>query len=280
MPTDTLSPELVQDIQRALRNGRPVEGTINDLRGATLPGLLEYQCLRWAHFSELPAFPRSIAESTLGQSLLDVPCELGLRSSGRPKSPPRDTNPHEAEFYLVREEADILDNQLFDEFLIRFEFSAKRAGLPKQTAIELHSALLEMAANTVNHAQSPVPALVGYEVRGDAASFCVVDVGRGILKSLQDNPDYSHLTLHAEAIRIALHDGVSRVTGPFRRGYGFSTVFKSLIAQWGELRFRSGEGLITMHGMKFGADCGEERHFPFLSGFQVSVCCRTKPPGP
>ena len=57
-------------------------------------------------------------------------------------------------------------------------------------------------------------------------------------------------------------------------GFGFHQVFKSLAAQWGQLRFRSGEGCIRMDGTGLDADRGEERDLPYLGGFQVAVCCR------
>lgn len=277
MKTGTLDIELVQDIQRALRNGRPITEAIGNLKRASLPGIMEYGCLKWAHPGCLPSLHRSVTESTIGQALKEVRSELGLRDKGPENAPPRDTQPRDAEFYVVRHEDDVVDNRHFGEYLIRFEFGAKRIGLPKQTAIELHSALIEMTTNVVRHAKAPVAALVGYEIRESAATFCVVDVGRGVLESLRENPRYSHLDVHSEALRAALHDGVSGVVGSHRSGFGFSTVFKSLAAQWGQLRFRSGEGVITMHGMELDADQGQERDLPFLQGFQVAVSCRTKP---
>jgi hypothetical protein len=127
-------------------------------------------------------------------------------------------------------------------------------------------------------AQFQVASLIGYEVRGHVAQFCVVDVGRGVLESLRENPAYSDITVHSDAIKMALHTGVSRVVGQNRRGFGFNTVFKALTEQWGQLRFRSGEGVITMNGMGLDADQGQERDLPYLSGFQVAVACRTSAP--
>jgi hypothetical protein len=109
-----------------------------------------------------------------------------------------------------------------------------------------------------------------------------VDVGRGVLTSLRSNPAYQHLQADKDAIREALHDGVSRY-GPNRGGLGFRQVFKALLDQWGYLRFRSGNGSITMDGSDLDADKGEARYPPSLPGFQVTVCCRTSealPPAP
>jgi hypothetical protein len=278
MKSDILCVELVQDIQRALRNGRPIEQTVGGLRQASLPGIMEYGCLRWSNRKIVPPLPPAIVSSPLGIALQEVRSELGLRQRGGDKVPPRDTRSREFEFFLVAQEADVV-NQLFGEYVLRFDFAAKRIGLPEKTADHLQAALHEMAANAVTHAKAPIPALIGYEVRGHTATFCVVDVGIGVLESLHSNPAYRQLSVHSEAIRTALQDHVSCVVGDFSRGNGFRSVFKSLVEQYGDLRFRSGEGCVRMHGMDLDADKGKElRSLPYLPGFQVAVSCRTRPP--
>ena len=104
-----------------------------------------------------------------------------------------------------------------------------------------------MAENAVIHAEAPTASLVGYQVLSGVALFSVVDVGIGVLSSLRSHSAYTHLQLHNDAIRAALHDGTSRF-GPNIRGLGFHQVFKALSEQWGFLRFRSGHGCITLTG--------------------------------
>ncbi len=276
-----LTLKMVLDIQRALRNGRPVVDAVASLTQASLAGIMEYGCLRWIAPNAAPALPAAIVYSTLGMALQEVKSPLGLRQHGTDKAPILDTNPREIEFFVISDIADVVDNRLFGAYLLRFEFGAKRIGLPLKTAVKLQAALHEMAVNAVTHARAPVPALIGYEVRGSAATFCVADVGIGVLKSLGGNPAYSQLSIHSEAIRLALQDDVSSVTGDFRRGNGFRSVFKSLAEQYGLLHFRSGEGCVEMHGMDLDADKGEERRsLPYLDGFQVAVSCRTRPISP
>jgi hypothetical protein len=273
-----LDVKTVLDIQRALRNGRPVEDAVSRLTRASLPGIMEYGCLRWVDPQAVPPLPSAIVQSPLCIALQQVKTPLGLRHRGAERVAIRDTNPRDYEFFVVAEESDVVDNQLFGEYLLRFEFGAKRIGLPLKTALNLQAALHEMAANAVTHARASVPALIGYEVRGPAATFCVVDVGIGVLASLRSNPAFGHLAIHSEAIRLALRDNVSSVTGDFRRGNGFRSVFKSLAAQYGMLHFRSGEGSVEMHGMDLDVDKGEERRsLPYLTGFQVALSCRTRP---
>jgi hypothetical protein len=111
-------------------------------------------------------------------------------------------------------------------------------------------------------------------VTPEAALFTVVDAGIGILASLRSQPAYQHFQVHLEAIRAALHVGVTRF-GPGQGGFGFADVFKSLATDSGLVRFRSGEGCISMDGTDLDADTkGNETFPPALPGFQVTVCCR------
>ena len=191
MDLTTLDTALVQDLQRAYRNGRPITEVIANLNRASLAAIMEYGCLRWAIPEAFPPLPSTIIQSSIGRSLVEVRSELGLRETGPQKIPPKDTSPGEAEFYVVAGEEDILENRYFGEYLVRFEFSVNRSGFPRRTAVALQAGLEEMAANVVNHAKTPVPALIGYQVTGSVAQFCVVDVGRGVLQSLRENPIFA-----------------------------------------------------------------------------------------
>jgi hypothetical protein len=175
------------------------------------------------------------------------------------------------EFTTVWEENDTLESA-WENYLHRFERSAKAAGFKVDSALNLQSALHEMATNAVIHSRASVPALVGYAVTESRAMFSVVDVGQGIVASLTSNPKYAHFTEPVEAIQKALQTGVTcRVDDS--GGFGFSTVFKALAEAWGQLRFRSGNGCVTMDGIDLDVD-KSVRHFPPpLPGFQVSVCC-------
>jgi hypothetical protein len=171
------------------------------------------------------------------------------------------------------------EDEELEQFEIRFDRSAQCVGFTDKTAHALHAALHEMAENAVIHAEAPTGILLGYQVAAGVALFSVADVGIGVLASLRSHPAYQHLELHKDAIRAALHDGTTRF-GPNTRGLGFRHVFKALAAQWGHLRFRSGNGCITLNGEGLDADQGEESFPPFLPGFHVTICCRTGEPQP
>lgn len=271
-----LTVKLVEEIQDAVRLGRSVESAVTNLQAATLPALVEYGCLRWASNGAMPPIPESIVQSALGQALMQVPCDLGLRSTGPPKPRLQRIDTQAVEFHVVEGRAGIEDTE-WAQFEIRFDRSAQSVGFSAKTAHALQGALHEMADNAVIHAQAPVGILVGYAVEDNMAMFSVADVGIGVLASLRSHPAYLQLQLHNDAIRTALRDGTSRF-GPNTRGLGFRQIFKALAAQWGHLRFRSGNGCVTLNGHGLDSDKGEEAFPPELPGFQVTVCCRTSAP--
>lgn len=98
-----LTAELVEELQQALRRGRGVAGHVAGLRGATLAGLLEYGCLRYAVGDDavLPQLPPAVLSGALGQALLAVRSPLGPRTSGAQKSPVRAVGVREAEFHVL-----------------------------------------------------------------------------------------------------------------------------------------------------------------------------------
>jgi hypothetical protein len=249
---------------------------VSGLKGATLPGLLEYGCLRWARREgTFPALPQAIAASELGRALDAVPSDLGLRSNGLQKSLPRRLDPQVAE-YLALEGEDDLAGEGWKLFAGRFDASARSIGLSFDTAAKLQLALYEMAENAVIHAEASA-ILVGYHASQGKALFCVADVGIGVLATLRKNPAFSGLKLHNEAIRAVLQDGAtSRLPSEGGGGFGFRQVFTSLADQWGSLRFRSGEGCVTMEGPDCDANRGGMTHPPPLPGFQVTLCCCTQ----
>ena len=211
--------------------------------------------------------------------MLDVLSELGLRSTGKPKASVMRFDTRPIEFHLVPPETHFNEDLEWSNFCHRFELAAREVGFSKDAAINLHSALFEMAENAVIHSRTPVAPLVGYEVGSKRAMFTVADVGIGVLESLRSIRQYASLTEDVDAIQLAMQNGVtSRQDGS--GGTGFNSVFKALAEQWGHLRFRSGNGCITMDGTHLQANkC--RRHFPLpMRGFQVSVCCHANDSAP
>ena len=273
MNRDWLTVQLVEQLQERIENDQEISSIVASLRGATLPGLMEYGCLRKALVNSIPSLPPAIVSSTIGKALSAVPSALGLRTVGAARPARRRIDVQPAEFYVASSEDDLEDN--WKAFSIRFARSAEKVGLKKLVANGLRASLHEMTENALIHSQSDIPVLVGYRVLEGTAQFCVADVGIGVLASLQSCSDFSHLRFDHQAIKEALRDGVSRL-GRNRGGMGFPQVFKSLAEQWGVLRFRSGEGCIVMDGTDLETDRGSEHFPPGLPGFQVTVTCRSR----
>lgn len=267
-----LTTEIVEELQQAAVAGQSVDTFVELLESATLPGLLEYGCVR-RQLPALPVLPSRIFSSPLGRALQEVRSELGLRATGPQKTPPR-TITSESHEFIVLEGTDPTTNQEWDAFLVRFRQSIKSVGFEMEKAKGISAALGEMADNAVLHSNTLVGILVGYQAIEDACVCCVADVGDGVLKSLSSNEAYCHVRTHKEAIRLALRSGVTRF-GPGQGGLGFNSVFKALAAMSGTLRFRSGEGCVTMDGTHCDADKGIESYVTFRQGFQVTICCRT-----
>lgn len=270
MGASVLTVEIVEQLQQAAVSGSNIDSFVSALKSATLPGLLEYGCARWQQNS-LPPLPSAITHSPLGLSLNEVRSELGLRSTGDQKRPPRTIAAHDHEFFVLEGDNPTVQ-QFWTEFRIRVRQSAKVVGFSSEKAIGIAASFGEMADNAVVHSNSPVGILAGYQATAGAITCCVVDVGDGVLASLRTNDAYHDLKTHKDAIRKALEAGVTRFSDG--GGLGFYRVFKSLAAMWGTLRFRSGEGCVTMDGNDFEADHGTDDFVLNRAGFQVTICCR------
>lgn len=277
MPASRLTTGLVESLQQLRRKGKPVADAVAGVQSATLPAIAEYGCLRWNSPEDFPALSDSIIATPLGQALHQIRTELGLRGDGDTQRQIKSLKPRPVEFYTLQRGVDLDVDVEWLNFEQRFERAAQSVGFPRTAAANLHSALFEMAENAILHSQAPVPPLVGYEVASGRAMFVVADVGIGVLASLRANPKYSQLPNDVDAIQLALQTGVTCRRDEIG-GLGFNSVFKALAEQWGELRFRSGNGCITMDGLDLAID-RSRRHRPLpIPGFQVAVCCRIAAP--
>jgi anti-sigma regulatory factor (Ser/Thr protein kinase) len=266
-----LTVSLVEELQQLAATGRDVEQVVAGLMSATLPGVMEYGVLR-STIPGIPDLPSAIQTSAIGRALQLVRTPLGLRNTGQQRQPPRNMTANEFEFFVL-EGSDAQETQDWNEFLVRYRQSAAAVGFEMPQAIQLGAALHEMADNAVNHSEATDGILVGYHAVRGKAICCIADIGIGVLASLTQCAAYNYLTTHRDAVRLSLQNGVSR-HGPNQGGLGFNQVFKSLAAAYGTLRFRSGQGCVTMDGRDLDCDQGEESFVVDRAGFQVTICCR------
>ena len=266
-----LTVDLVEDIQLALQQNKPLGPTIQSLKRTTLPAIMQYRCLQEFTNGTLPELPQLILSTPIGKALLQIEAHLRAQSS---PTPPRIKNVdcRSVEFSSVTAAQD-LETEAWGLFQARFNRSVQSVGFARPTADLLQGALYEMSENAILHSKAKSPIIVGYCILPDSVQFSVADSGIGVLASLRSHPDYASLDTHTEALRKALQDGVSRF-GSRRGGLGFRQVFKAIAAEWGLLRFRSGEACILIDGNECDADKGTESFVQNLPGFQVTVSCR------
>lgn len=267
-----LTADLVEKLQRSQAKGKDVSKIIGGLQSATLAGLVEYGCLRFTFPQQFSQLPELILNSELGRALANVRCPLGAGADGPAPGPVKSIQPRPVEFFALVSELET-DSTEWNNFCHRFESGVKQAGFGSRTALHLHFALHEMATNATIHSNSPAGTLVGYEVEAGSAAFSVVDVGDGVLASLRSSPRFERIARDVDAIQKALRPGVSRLG---RGGTGFAQVFKAVAEDWGELRFRSRNGCVSMNGRGLNHEDDVKRSWPpVIPGFQVSMSCRS-----
>ena len=178
------------------------------------------------------------------------------------------------EFWPAPREDEISD-QGWLLFQGRFKRSLQQRGFGTKMALALSKAMGDMADNVVQHSAkttaSSAPGIVGYHVGARSMTYAVADVGRGVLDSLRENPKWSGLQNSKIALREAICNFATR-RADRKVGNGFQDVHKSLVDLNGDLRFRSGDGVLTMKGASERREGVGEFTAP-LCGFQLCVTC-------
>lgn len=164
----------------------------------------------------------------------------------------------------------------FSLFLERFCRSLKAQDFPKEFANALAQVMDEMADNVLQHS-GPIAdgfsGIGGYHVEANRAGFAVVDIGCGILSSLNGSSTWKHLSTARDALRAIVAEGASSRTGQ-GPGEGFKQLFASLIDHNALVRLRSDDSVLIVADGRNEREGGELRS-PILRGVQVSVSCAT-----
>jgi hypothetical protein len=169
-------------------------------------------------------------------------------------------------------------NTLWDQWAKHAENAAVASGLPRSLAVSLIGALGELQDNVFEHSGCPITGLVAYGARNGAFEFVVADAGRGVLASLRENSEFSHLADSGTALRIAASDGASRYARSTGHGYGISQVFRALANNAAELRFRSGDHALRLWGDSPSLTGQVElTQKAWLDGLTITVRCATGP---
>ena len=169
---DWLTVELVEELQNLLDAPQTIQNVVAGLRGASLPGLLEYGCLRWSQGDgKLPPLPEAVCNSDIGRALNEVRSDLGVRASGPPKQALKRLDVQPVEFCTLHSDSDLQSSE-WQEFVIRYERSTIDCGFSKATAMKLHAALYELADNSVIHSTASTDTLVGYRALPEVSHTC------------------------------------------------------------------------------------------------------------
>lgn len=164
---------------------------------------------------------------------------------------------------------------MWDQWTVHAENIAKSKGLNAHVIASLMGAMGEIQDNVYEHSGAPQTGLVAYAVTPNSFEFVVADRGVGVLQTLRQNPRYADIPDAGAALEEVIKDGVSRFPSETGRGQGFNQLFRALVGQNAELRFRSGDHALTMrptsdalHGETVLAQVAA------LHGFAVSVFYR------
>ncbi len=170
----------------------------------------------------------------------------------------------------------VRDDPARTRFLMAARKAAEAAGFPVATAQSLAAAMREMESNVHEHSGKAPTGLIAFQTLPLDFEFVVADAGVGVLATLRQAPEFTHLSDHGRALYAALQEGVSRYGRLSGRGDGFRDLFRGLADLNADLRFRSGDHALTISGPQPGlkkAALGQKAHF---QGFLASVRCQIR----
>jgi anti-sigma regulatory factor (Ser/Thr protein kinase) len=158
-------------------------------------------------------------------------------------------------------------------FKIEAHKAALAVGLPSAVAAQLVGALEEMQSNVYDHSGSSSTGIALYRATVRRFEFVITDRGIGAMQSLRLCPEYTNLDDPAEALRMALTEGVSRYGSGTDHGKGFRPLFIGLANLNGSLRFRSDTGMLTLDGENPAAITPRLATRAAVNGFFAAIIC-------
>jgi hypothetical protein len=187
----------------------------------------------------------------------------------RPRRPADAMSAPVSEMWAIESEDDVVgtDWVLFQD---RFRRTATRHGFSSSLGAALSRALAEMADNVYQHSGG-ARGLAVFHFDDKRVSWCVADVGQGVLGSLRSSERWSHLQNARDALVAVWHEGATRRPGS-STGDGFRQVDRSLAALSGHLRFRTDDAVLELAGTN-GALRPTSRTNPMLPGLQIAATC-------
>jgi hypothetical protein len=241
----------VPEIHRLLTSGRPE--TVEKLRGAEV-SLTVTLFLALALHAARQSGDAALAELIAGLGFPGVAgAKRCLEYRGQRLSPdPFGAPPFD--LYRIGSKQELLSPE-WSLFYDRFRRSAAN-GRTSAMFRGVGGVLGEMGDNVVWHAftaeDKPCPALAGFHITKDAASFCVADLGQGFLRSLQRDVRWRALASDSEALDAVVNKHATSRQGE-QAGGGFRQLFNSLLDFNGLVVLRSGSCTYRLE------NCGDAR---------------------
>ena len=181
------------------------------------------------------------------------------------------------DLYRIGSKADLLCEQ-WSLFCDRFRRSA-HGGRNGDMYVGVAGVLWEMADNVVWHAyeahDKPCPAIAGYHITKDTASFCVADCGQGFLRSLQLSPQWAGLKTDHDALDAVVNKHATSRIGE-KEGGGFKQLFNSLLDFNGLVILRSGSSAFRMENTPASTRRGTASNFIHVPGSAVTTVISTR----
>lgn len=120
-----------------------------------------------------------------------------------------------------------------------------------QDLFVLGNSMAELMNNIFDHSNSKIPGytFTQYNTRSNSIVTCVCDFGIGIPTSVNTylRKNNNPILADDEALRKAFEQNFSALTKPHNRGFGWDTIFQSIIALKGKLHIVSNHALFLIH---------------------------------
>ena len=230
---------------------------------STLAAAIEHLC--WLQ--------TSASESSFSKPEPPGPLWRTIRSTGWPSARAKGVVDGPCGAHIVPPQADLSLLRAIESDL-RSRIAS--TGFSDNSAKAFTGAVTEIINNIWEHSQTDRPALVVYSLESERVHIGIADLGVGILQSLRTNSRYHALASSMAALKKAMEIGVSRLEGR-SRGYGFATILKAVADQWGGIRLRTGEAILTIHGLESLRQEVASYGVP-LPGLQIAFSCGVEPP--
>lgn len=193
----------------------------------------------------------------------------------RPSRPADAMSAPTFEMWAIEDEDDVTGTD-FVLYQDRFRRTATQHGFSSALGAALSRALAEMADNVYQHSGG-CRGLAVFHFAEKRVSWCVADLGQGMLASLRSSERWAHLE-NAQAALVAVWHAQATSRPGASSGDGFRQVERSLAALNGHLRFRTDDAVLELVGTS-GALRPTSRTNPMLRGLQIAATCALGDPG-